>query len=181
MAATGSPVWCVNVGGITEKGRRVSTMFFINGGTGAAHSRDGYTCLSFPSSVSNTPVEIMENSAPWTVESKSLVPDSGGPGEHRGGLGQSLKLRIVSPATVSVSFLAERTRFPAPGLFGGEAGSPGAVVLNGQAIDPKVTHFVESGDLLELRTPGGGGFGPPAKRHGGAVRRDIEEGYVSVR
>ncbi|MBW3633441.1 MAG: hydantoinase B/oxoprolinase family protein [Chloroflexi bacterium] len=180
MAATGSPVWCVNVGGLTEKGRRVSTMFFVNGGTGAAQSRDGYTCLSFPSNVSNTPVEIMESNAPWTVESKALVPDSGGPGRHRGGLGQSLKLRIVSPGTVSVSFLAERTRFPAPGLFGGGEGGAGAVILNGQLIDPKVTHIVESGDLLELRTPGGGGVGKPNERCQAALQRDIEQGYVTV-
>lgn len=180
MAATGSPVWCVNVGGVTEKGRRVSTMFFVNGGTGAAQSRDGYTCLSFPSNVSNTPVEIMESNAPWTVEGKALVPDSGGPGEHRGGLGQSLKLRIASPGAVSVSFLAERTRFAAPGLFGGEAGGPGAVILNGQSIDPKVTHIVQSGDLLELRTPGGGGAGNPAERSRTALQRDVDEGYVSI-
>lgn len=180
MAATGSPVWCVNVGGLTEKGRRVSTMFFVNGGTGAARSRDGYTCLSFPSNVSNTPVEIMESNAPWTVEGKSLVPDSGGPGRHRGGLGQSLKLRIVSPGAVSVSFLAERTQFAAPGLFGGGAGGPGAVILNGQSIDPKVTHIVQSGDLLELRTPGGGGVGKPAERSHTALQRDVDEGYVSI-
>jgi len=180
MAATGSPVWCINVGGVTAKGRRVSTMFFFNGGTGAARLRDGYTCLSFPSNVSNTPVELMESNAPWTIESKALVSDSGGAGRHRGGLGQSVKLCIASPSTVSVSFLAERTQFPAPGLFSGEAGGSGAVLLNDQPIDPKVTHIVQTGDILELRTPGGGGVGAPKERSQDALRQDIEEGYVSV-
>lgn len=179
MAATGSPVWCINVGGETRAGRRVSTMFFFNGGIGAAAGRDGYTCLSFPSNVSNTPVEIMEVTAPWLVECKELVPDSGGPGQYRGGLGQRVRLRMDGNGPLSVSFLAERTKFPAPGLFGGQPGAPGAVILNGQPIDPKVTHIVHAGDVLELRTPGGGGYGPPGERAPGAQRADLNQGYIT--
>jgi N-methylhydantoinase B len=80
---------------------------------------------------------------------------------------------------MAVSFLAERTRIAAPGLFGGRAGALGQVNLNGRPIDPKLTHVVQPGDLLELITPGGGGFGPSDERDPGLLERDLKWGYVS--
>jgi N-methylhydantoinase B len=90
-----------------------------------------------------------------------------------------MRLRSVAAGSMAVSFLAERTRVAAPGLDGGQPGALGEVNLNGQPIDPKLTHVVQPGDLLEIVTPGGGGFGPPAERDPALVQRDLELGYVT--
>src|SRR5207248_2126862 len=112
---------------------------------------------------------------------KELVPDSGGPGRFRGGLGQRIQMRSVAAGSMAVSFLAERTRIAAPGLFGGGDGALGQVNHNGRPIDPKLTHVVQPGDLLELVTPGGGGFGPPEGRDPALLEQDRERGYISPR
>ena len=180
IAGTGSPVWCTNQTGVDRKGRRFSTMFFHNGGMGASAHKDGGTCLTFPSNVSNTPIEVVEGQAAWRFESKEILPDTGGVGRFRGGLGQRIRMRSVAAGSMAVSFLAERTRIAAPGLFGGGEGARGQVNLNGEPIDPKLTHTVQPGDLLELVTPGGGGFGPPAERDPALLARDHELGYVTT-
>ncbi len=180
IAATGSPVWCINLGGEMRRGaRRFATMFFFNGGMGGAAHRDGPSCRSFPSNVSNTPVEVMETTAPVRVLHKRLVPDSGGPGQFRGGLGQVVALQNLSPRPITASFLSERTRFPATGLFGGGPGGPGDVTLDGRKIDPKATHVVPPGGVIELTMPGGGGFGEPRERDRARVRADLDAGYVT--
>jgi N-methylhydantoinase B len=179
VAATGSPVWCVNMGGVTRRGTRGTGMFFLNGGLGAAAQRDGVSCLSFPSNVSNTPVEIMETVAPVRILGKRLLPDTGGPGKLRGGLGQVVAFQSFSPRPMTVSFLAERTRFPATGLFGGGSGGLGAVRIDGRPVDPKATHVVEPGGVFEMTTPGGGGFGEPRERDPERVRADVRAGYVT--
>jgi N-methylhydantoinase B len=179
IAASGSPLWCTNQSGVDLKGRRFSTMFFHNGGMGASGRKDGGSCLTFPSNVSNTPIEVIEGQAAWRFERKELVPDSGGAGRFRGGLGQRIQMRSVAAGSMSVSFLAERTRIAAPGLFGGRDGALGQVNLNGRPMDPKLTHVVQPGDLLELVTPGGGGFGSSEERDPRLVERDLELGYVS--
>jgi N-methylhydantoinase B len=179
IAATGSPVWCINVAGVGRRGTRMAAMFFMNGGLGAAAHRDGPSALSFPSNVSNTPVEIMETVAPLRVRHKRLVPDSGGAGRFRGGLGQTVAFENLSPRPLTVSFLAERTRFAATGLFGGRPGAVGAVTIDGEAVDPKATHVVPPGRVIELSTPGGGGFGPPRERAAPRVKADLEAGYVT--
>jgi N-methylhydantoinase B len=179
IAATGSPVWCVNMAGAGRRGQRFAAMFFINGGLGAAARRDGPSCLSFPSNVSNTPVEIMETVAPIRVLEKRLLPDSGGPGASRGGLGQVLRFQNLSARPMTASFLAERTRFPATGLFGGGAGGLGGVRIDGKPVDPKITHTIEPGGTVEMTAPGGGGFGDPRERNAQRVRADVGAGYVT--
>lgn len=179
IAATGSPVWCVNLAGTSRRATRFAAMFFFNGGLGAAAHRDGPASLSFPSNVSNTPVEIMETVAPVRVLEKRLLPDSGGAGRFRGGLGQRVSFQSVAPDPMTVSFLAERTRFPATGLFGGRAGAVGGVRIAGRAVDPKATHVVPPGAVIELTMPGGGGFGDPRERDREAVRVDVAAGYVT--
>jgi N-methylhydantoinase B len=124
-AATGSPAWCVNLAGPGRGGRRFATMFFLNGGYGAAATEDGWSALSFPSNISNTPCEVVEALVPFRVEAKELVCDSGGPGRHRGGLGQRVALRCLSAEPITVALMAERTLHPARGLFGGRPGAPG--------------------------------------------------------
>jgi len=79
----------------------------------------------------------------------------------------------------TVAFLsAERVRVPAEGIGGGGAGATGAVEINGSPVDPKVQHVLNPGNVVTLRTPGGGGHGPPAERHPAAAARDRKLGYT---
>jgi len=179
MAACGSPMWGMNQSGLGENGKPYANMFFFNGGMGGNHLRDGVTTLSWPSNVSSTSVEISEHIAPFRIRHKQLRPDSGGPGRHRGGLGQEIAIEIRSPTPIAVSFLAERTRFPAFGIEGGQPGAPGAVVINGEMVDPKRQYVLKAGDTVVLRTPGGGGHGDPRMREPAALAADIAAGLVT--
>ena len=179
MAACGSPMWGMNQSGVRANGKPYANMFFYNGGMGANHMRDGVTTLSWPSNVSSTSIEISENIAPLRFRHKRLRPDSGGPGRLRGGLGQEIAMECLSETPIAVSFLAERTIFPAFGIEGGKAGAPGAVVINGAVTDPKKQYVLRRGDTVTLRTPGGGGHGVPTERDPAALAADQAAGYVT--
>ncbi|MFZ4410370.1 MAG: hydantoinase B/oxoprolinase family protein, partial [Paracraurococcus sp.] len=169
MAACGSPMWGMNQSGLRDDGKPYANMFFFNGGMGGNVRRDGVTTLSWPSNVSSTSIEISETIAPLRFHCKALRPDSGGPGRFRGGLGQEIMVESLSPTPVAVSFLAERTIFPAFGIEGGQAGATGAVLINGERTDPKRQYVLANGDTVVLRTPGGGGHGDPALRDSTAL------------
>ena len=112
---------------------------------------------------------------------KKLRPDSGGPGRHRGGLAQEILIESRSETPIAVSFLAERTIFPAFGIEGGKDGAPGELRINGEKTDPKKQYVVNKGDTISLGTPGGGGHGDPKQRDPVALAADIAAGYVSDR
>ncbi|MFZ5783572.1 MAG: hydantoinase B/oxoprolinase family protein [Pseudomonadota bacterium] len=179
MAACGSPMWGMNQSGVREGGRPYANMFFYNGGMGGNTRGDGVTCLSWPSNVSSTSIEISEHIAPLRFHHKRLRPDSGGPGRHRGGLGQEILIESRSDTPIAVSFLAERTIFPAFGVEGGRAGAPGELRINGEKTDPKKQYVLAKGDTVSLGTPGGGGHGDPGQRGRAALERDLACGYVS--
>ncbi|HWL83890.1 MAG TPA: hydantoinase B/oxoprolinase family protein [Roseomonas sp.] len=177
MAACGSPMWGMNQSGVNAAGKPYANMFFFNGGMGGNMRGDGLSCLSWPSNVSSTPVEITEHIAPLRIHHKRLRPGSGGAGRHRGGLGQEVLIESRSETPIAVSFLAERTIFPAFGIEGGEAGAPGMLRINGEAVDPKRQYVLAKGDTVLLGTPGGGGHGPKAERSAAARRADEKAGY----
>ena len=179
MAACGSPMWGMNQSGVNAQGKPYANMFFYNGGMGANMRGDGISCLSWPSNVSSTAIEITEHIAPLRVHYKRLRPDSGGPGRHRGGLGQEIALESRSETPIAVSFLAERTIFPAVGIEGGKAGAPGVLRINGDKVDPKKQYVLSRGDTVILATPGGGGHGDPEQRNKMALESDIQAGYTS--
>jgi N-methylhydantoinase B len=155
-------------------------MFFFNGGMGATMQGDGQSCLSWPSNVSSTSVEISEHIAPLRFHHKRLRPGSGGAGRHRGGLGQEILVESRSENPIAVSFLAERTVFPAFGIEGGAAGAPGAVRINDQEVDPKRQYVLRHGDRVLLATPGGGGHGERSVRDPAALDADRAEGYIDA-
>lgn len=181
IAGVGSPLWSLNFAGQRADGSTTANHFFMNGGYGASALRDGPNVLSWPSNVSAAPVEMIEQHNPFRVRHRRLRVGTGGRGRHRGGTGQEWLFENRAAGPVAVTFMAERTRIEAaaPGLAGGEAGTPGAVLVNGVAVDPKRQHILEPGDTVELRTPGGGGFGPPAERDPAAIAADIEDGFVA--
>ena len=110
------------------------------------------------------------------VHRRALRPDSGGDGEFRGGLGQEILFESISKTPTAMAFLAERTRIGAPGIVGGADGATGELRINDEPVDPKQQHIVKTGDMVLLRTPGGGGYGPPADRDPAAAERDRAEG-----
>ncbi len=179
MAACGSPMWGMNQSGVDADGKPYANMFFYNGGMGATFRSDGPTCLSWPSNVSSTSIELSEQIAPLRFHHKRLRPDSGGPGKYRGGLGQEILLESRSDSPIAVSFLAERTVYPAFGIRGGEAGAPGALQVAGETTDPKRQYVLQRGDTVRMSTPGGGGHGDPRSRDAVAQKRDRDEGYVT--
>ena len=179
LAASGAPVWAFNVLGVNRNGARFANCFFFNGGLGARPNDDGIHTLAFPGNTGNTPIELMESWAPILIEKKEIRRDSGGPGKFRGGCGQTVVIRNMGSLPLTMSFLAERTKTAAPGIFGGMAGGLGSVKSNGEEINSKETRLMMPGERIELSTPGGGGYGDPRVRDRAAVARDVEYDRVS--
>ena len=180
IATVGSPLWCVNLTGQRRDGSTFANMFFTNGGYGASATRDGAHVLSWPSNVSSTPVEMIEQLLPLKVHYRRFRTGTGGAGKHRGGNGQEILLESRAPGPVTVAFLAERTRDAAApaGIAGGAAGAPGELIIGDRKVDPKTQHVVEPGGTVLVRTPAGGGYGPPAERDPALIEADRTEGYV---
>ena len=178
MAAAGSPLWAVAQSGVREDGRPYTTVLFFNGGMGATAAKDGEHVLSWPSNISSTPVEVAERNSPLFFHYKRMRPASGGAGRSRGGLGQDILIESRSRRPIVLSFMAERTRFPAPGLAGGGPGGLGDVRLNGKRVDHRRQHVLDQGDKVLVSTPGGGGYGAAGKRPRALRERDRRLGYV---
>ena len=181
MASAGSPLWAVSQSGTRDDGRPYTTVLFFNGGMGATPVKDGEHVLSWPSNISSTPVEVAERNSPLFFHYKRMRASSGGPGRFRGGLGQAILIESHSPRPIVVSFMAERTTFPAPGLAGGGAGERGDVRINGRRVDNRKQHVLERGDRVLIATPGGGGYGPARARDPRRAARDRALGYVAGR
>jgi N-methylhydantoinase B len=178
MAGAGSPLWAVSQSGTRDDGKPYTTVLFFNGGMGATPVKDGEHVLSWPSNISSTPVEVAERNSPLVFHHKRLRPGSGGRGRFRGGLGQDVLIESRSPRPIVVSFMAERTTFPAPGLAGGGPGGRGDVRVNGRRVNNRVQHVLQRGDRMLIRTPGGGGYGPARRRDPALAARDRALGYV---
>ena len=179
MAAAGSPLWVFTVTGIDDAGKTFANVLFYNGGMGATAAADGEHCLSWPSNISSTPVEVAERLGPVFCHHKRLRPGSGGDGRRRGGLGQDILFEITSPRLVAGLFMTERTKFAAPGMAGGVAGGVGRVEINGTPIDTHVRHMLNAGDKVLLRLPGGGGFGAANERHADLTAEDARLGLLA--
>jgi N-methylhydantoinase B len=159
MAPSGAPFWVLALRGEDAEGGFGGLVSF-NGGQGALREHPGTACLSMPSNVSNTPIEVTEAELPILYERKSIVRGSGGDGEWRGGDGQEVILRSVHDAPLTVTCLTERIENPAAGIAGGLPGAPGRLSLDGVPIgEPKGRFKLQPGSKISLKTPGGGGYG----------------------
>jgi len=176
----GAPIWGINCTGTRADGTPYSSIQNFHGGQGGREGFDGNDTLSFPSNCKVTPVEIYERSVPVVIERKELIPDSGGAGQFRGGLGQRGTIRNISGAPMNIYLNTEHVRHPCFGVLGGHAGAAGRVELGNTPAPAKGRVVLADRQVLVIETPGGGGWGDPAKRDRALVEHDLREGLVST-
>jgi len=175
-----------SLNGIGDDGRPWVSLFYDFGGVGARRGVDGpdATGCYFLGGRSVIPqVEPLEAQYPFVVRRSRLVPDSGGAGTWRGGLGTEIVVELLRPAELTVR--GDRIELPPPGVDGGHAGAPGtyAVERADGSVEVLPTKHVgvqlQPGDRFVMRTSGGGGVGPPEDRARELVQDDMRSGRVT--
>ncbi len=178
------------VGGVDPRTGRTFIFYeWPAAGTGAFEGGDGNnTVRTFTESdmTSIQPVEAVEQEYPLRVERLALRVDSGGDGRWRGGLGLVREVRVLVPEA-QFSVLSEKNLLPPYGVYGGMSGAPNRFVVarSGREIEPspipgKVTGFpLRAGDLVVMKSSGGGGFGDPLERDPADVAQDVLDGVVT--
>lgn len=169
------------------KERHYIMYVFSGGGYGGSGDGDGLTNGCSTIGISKTqPTEVLEQHYPVLFEQYALRERSGGAGRTRGGFGVDYRIRIRRGEAL-LSFLMDHGRFGPPGLFGGRDGAPNEVIVrrqDGEYVSPHRSKDedirVVAGDLVIVRTPGGGGYGDPLERDPELVLRDVVRGYYTA-
>ena len=186
MACSQGTSAVLTLGGVDPRsGRRYVSYETIKGGFGARPNKDGINVIaSTISNTMNTPVEVLEMAFPFRVERYEINPDSGGPGKFRGGCGARRTWRLLDGADAVGTLCMERMRSAPFGLLGGKSGAAAVVTLT--TPDGKTRHLPSkgafaavAGSVVDMVTPGSGGFGPPAERDKGLIADDLLNGYVT--
>jgi N-methylhydantoinase B len=174
------------LGGVDPRtGRRYVSYETVKGGYGARPNKDGINVIaSGISNTMNTPIEVLEMAFPVRVERYEIEPDSGGAGRYRGGCGARRVWRMLEGADATGALCMERMTSPPFGIRGGKPGAAAVVTLTTpdgatRHLPSKGAFAAPAGSLVDMRTPGSGGFGPPAERDRAAIGRDLLDGYVS--
>ncbi len=155
----------------------------LGGGSGGRYYADGEDTIHVVPDSRNIPVEFAESRWPFVVERLGLAVDSGGPGRYRGGLGYDKHIRMLRDA--HFMSIADRSRLACWGVNGGRAGRPFSVVIdpggpNERTVDALAdAEPVRAGEVIRIRTTGGGGWGDPLDRPYAEVARDVAWGKVS--
>lgn len=132
----------------------------LGGGQGAGPDGPGDSGVHVGmSNTLNTPGEALELEFPLRIEAQRLIDSSGGDGRNRGGDGIERAVRVLSDARASL--LTDRRRRGPRGADGGADGAPGRNLVNGAEVPSKCDLELAAGDLVTIRTPGGGGWGEP--------------------
>ncbi|WP_426566913.1 hydantoinase B/oxoprolinase family protein [Angustibacter sp. McL0619] len=156
----------------------------LGGGSGGRPHGDGEDTIHVVPDSRNLPTEFTESRFPFRVESLGLAVDSGGAGLHRGGLGYDKQIRMLRDG--HFMSIADRSILACWGVRGGKAGQPFSVTIDpGGPAEREVDALadaepVQAGELIRVRTTGGGGWGDPLDRPYGDVVRDVRWGKVSL-
>lgn len=165
--------------------RTITAVAPIVGGGGGMPHRDGTDGSGADAAyLKNSPVEITESEAPVRILHYGLMPDSGGPGAHRGGLAQVLEFTTTAPDAFVTARNRDRSVFQPWGVLGGNPGASGSFTLNpGTDREQNLRNTdalrLELGEVLRIVSPSGGGRGDPFTRDPEAVRGDVLAGRVT--
>lgn len=179
------------INALSIAGRRANgqpwVMFsFYGGGHGASLESDGLNHGNAPISTATIPpLEILEAAYPVMFREWALRPDSAGEGAHRGGLGAAYEIELLEEEAEAFLF-GERGRFAPKGVAGGGGGAMNVFAYeqdDGWKTPPLTSKMrgvaLKKGQAVRLETPGGGGYGPAARRTPEAVARDVALGYLT--
>lgn len=156
----------------------------LGGGSGGRYYADGEDTIHVVPDSRNLPTEFTEARFPFLVERLGLAVDSGGAGRHRGGLGYEKHIRMLIDA--HFMSIADRSILACWGVKGGKAGHSFSVTIDPGGPDEREVDAladaepVRAGQVIRIRTTGGGGWGDPLERPVGEVLRDVRWGKVSV-
>jgi N-methylhydantoinase B len=183
MACSQGTSAIMTFGGIDYRtGGRYVSYESLKGGFGARPNKDGINALSSGiANTMNTPIEALEMSFPLRVDFYELIPDSGGKGKYRGGLGARRGWTVLGE-TARATVCMERTKSPPFGIAGGGAGTPGKATLrlpdgSERSLPSKGAFDVPAGGQVILEAPGSGGYGDASSRGETEKKSDIENGY----
>ncbi|GII80627.1 5-oxoprolinase [Sphaerisporangium rufum] len=179
MPADQETIRYTGVHGTDHDGRPYLMREVLGGGSGGRWYADGEDTIHVVPDSRNIPVEFAESRWPLRVERLGLARDSGGPGLHRGGLGYDKHIRMLRDA--SFMSIADRSILSCWGVNGGRAGRPFLVTVGDRAMEGLVDDFpVAAGEIVRVRTTGGGGWGSPYDRDPALVAADVRDGKVSA-
>ena len=181
----------LSLAGHRDDGSRWVMFSFFGGGHGGHPEGDGLNHGNAPISTATIPpLEILEAAYPVAFTQWALRPDSGGEGQHRGGLGAVYEIELLEESATAFLF-GERGKFAPPGVAGGCAGAPnrfyfdsdGPDAADGREAPPLISKMtgirLKRGQRVRLETPGGGGYGDPASRTSEQKAHDVGQGYVT--
>ena len=163
-------------------------LFHARGGGGASVAGDGWETAGEGQAAGGIKfgsIEVAEVRFPLTFEHHEFRPNSGGDGQHRGGVGSVLRLRIDTKEDGVANTAGDGVRYPSYGILGGKDGLPHRYRLQSRGRKDRVLKTkevgvrVRPGDVFFVESAGGGGYGPPAKRTKAARAKDRENGLVT--
>jgi N-methylhydantoinase B len=169
--------------GIDLEGKSFLSREVLGGGSGGRYYADGNDAIHIVPDSRNQPAEFTETRFPLLVEKLALRTDSGGAGLRRGGQGYEKHYRALVDCRTIVT--ADRVRLGCYGLNGGKAGQPFCVTVDAEGAGRELGGLVDGepvlkGQVVQVVTTGGGGWGDPLERETDLIRRDVVEGRVSV-
>ena len=174
----------VTIGGYDpEKGPFVHCDIIFGAWGGSRFRGDGDAFPLVPANCTNIPIEVIEATYPLRCEQYAFVPETGGPGESRGGLSIIRDWRLLR-GEVILQVRSDRRKYLPWGLAGGCPGTPSWNFVNPgpgvEAKNSKITMQLYGGDLYRHITGGGGGYGEPRLRDPALVADDVRNEKMSA-
>lgn len=184
MPADQETIRYVGFHGTDREGNPYLMREILGGGSGGRYYADGEDTVHVVPDSSNVPTEVTESRFPFRIERLGLAVDSGGAGRYRGGLGYEKHYRMEMDTDFMC--VADRSILSCWGVKGGRAGRPFQVTIDPGGPNEREVEGLEdaapvrAGEVIRVRTTGGGGWGDPFDRPSAEVARDVRWGKVSV-